>query len=57
MVEKSSACILKVLFTDSVGEFISAQFRRYLCSEGIQHEFTIPKTPQQNGVAERLNIT
>ena len=57
MAEKSSGCILNTLRTDNGGEFISAQFGRYLCSEGIQHELTIPKTPQQNGVAERLNRT
>ena len=26
-------------------------------SEGVRHELTVPKTPQQNGVAERLNRT
>ena len=26
-------------------------------SEGIRNEFTIPKTPEQNGVAERMNRT
>ena len=39
------------------GEFLSAQFGRYLHSEGMQHEVTVPRTPQQNGVAERLNRT
>ena len=29
----------------------------YLTKEGIKHELTIPHTPQQNGVAERLNRT
>ena len=57
MAEKSSGCILITLRTDNGGEFISTQFGRYLCSEGIQHELTIPKTPQQNGVAKRLNKT
>ncbi len=57
MAEKSSGCVLKTLRTDNGGEFISAQFGRYLCSEGIRHELTIPRTPQQNGVAERLNRT
>ena len=51
MAEKSSSCALKTLRTDNGGEFLSAQFGRYLCSEGIQHELTIPKTPQQIGVA------
>lgn len=26
-------------------------------SNGIQHERSVPKTPQHNGVAERVNIT
>ena len=25
--------------------------------EGVRHQFTVPKTPQQNGVAERMNRT
>ena len=29
----------------------------YLKKEGVRHEFTVPKTPQQNGVAERMNRT
>ncbi len=49
MAEKSSGCVLKTLRTDNGGEFISAQFGTYLCSEGIRHELTIPRTPQQNG--------
>ena len=31
------------------------QFEKYLKDEGIRHELTVPKTPQQNGVAEHLN--
>ena len=57
MVEKSSGCVLKSLRTDNGGEYISTQFGRYLCSKGIQHELTIPKTPQQSEVTERLNRT
>ncbi len=30
---------------------------RQMRDEEIRHERTIPKTPQQNGVAERLNRT
>ena len=25
--------------------------------EGVRHELTVPKTPEQNGVAERMNRT
>ena len=29
----------------------------YLKKEGMCHDFTVPKTPQQNGVAEQMNRT
>ncbi len=50
---------LKVLRTDNGGEFTSTEFESYLQlrSEGIRHEKTVPKTPEQNGVAERQNRT
>jgi len=31
------------------------QFEKYLKAESIRHELMVPKTPQQNGVVERLN--
>ena len=48
---------LKVLRSDNGGEYLSSEFRDYLSREGIRYELTIPKTPQQNGVAERMNRT
>ena len=48
---------MKVLRTDNGGEYVSTEFERLLEIEGIRHERTIPKTPQQNGVAERHNRT
>ena len=48
---------LKTLCTDNGGEYTSAEFTMYLKKEGVHHEFTVPKTPQQNGVAERTNRT
>ena len=56
-VEQSSGRKLKRLRSDNGGEYTSTVFKNYLESEGNQHEKTIPKTPQQNGVAERLNRT
>lgn len=56
-VDKSSGRKLETLRTDNGGEFTSAQFEGYLKSEGVRHERTVPKTPQQNGVAERMNRT
>ena len=55
--EKSTGRKLKVLRTDNGGEYTSAQFKTYLKREGVRHEVTVPKTPQQNGVAERMNRT
>ena len=54
MVERTSGRQLKVLRSDNGGEYTSVEFEEYL-KLGVQHELTVPKTPQQNGVAERLN--
>ena len=48
---------LKVLRTDGGGEYFSGNFIRYLKDLGIVHESTNPDTPQENGVAERVNRT
>lgn len=57
MVEKSTGKKLKVLRTDNDGEYVSKDFEGFLTNEGIKHEHTIPITPEQNGVAERINRT
>ena len=57
VAEKSSGHKLKTLRTDNGGEFTSNEFENYLKSEGVKHELSVPKTPEQNGVAERLNRT
>ena len=48
---------LKILHTDNGGEYTSREFCNYLKTEGIRHELTISKHPEQNGVSERLNRT
>lgn len=55
ITEKSLGQKVKILRTDNGGEYKSKEFERFLKSEGIRHETTIPKTPEQNGVAERMN--
>ena len=57
LVEKATNKKIKTLRTDNGGEYTSTQLEAYLKAEGIRHELTVPKTPQQNGVAERLNRT
>ena len=54
-VERSSGKKLKTIRSDNGGEYTSKKFEAYLKSVGIRHECTIPKTPEQNGIAERLN--
>ena len=57
LVERTTRKKVKTLRTDNGGEYTSNEFESYLKNEGIRHELTIPKTPEQNGVAERLNRT
>ena len=37
--------------------YASTEFESYLKKEGIEHQYTIPKTPEENGVSERMNRT
>ena len=42
---------------DQGGEYTSGAFRRYYTENGIQQQFTVTDTHQQNGVAKRRNRT
>ena len=57
MIEKATGRQIKALRTDNGGEYRSSQFENFLKDNGIKHELTIPKTPEQNGCAERMNRT
>ena len=37
------------------GERLFNEFKQYLMECGIKHELTVLYTPQQNGIAERMN--
>jgi len=43
--------------SDRGGEFMSKDFDTFLASEGIIRETSAPDTPQQNGLAERMQQT
>ena len=43
--------------SDNGGEYCSKEFDRYYLVNGICREKTIPGTPQENGVSERMNRT
>ena len=48
---------LKILRSDNGGEYRSKEFTKFCADKGIIQQFTCPYTPEQNGVAERLNRT
>ena len=56
-VERQTSCRLKTLWTDGGGEYFLSEFTSYLKSISITHELMNPRTPQENGVAERVNRT
>lgn len=57
MVENIHNTKVKTLRSDNGGEYTSKEFNMYLANHGIKHQLTIPGTPEQNGVAERMNQT
>ena len=55
VVEKVTGKSVKILRSDNGGVYKSKQFKEFTSECRIRHEFTVPRTPEQNGVAERLN--
>jgi len=56
-VEKSTGKFVKYLRTDNGGEYTSREFASFCEKEGVTRHFTTPRSPEQNGVAERMNRT
>ena len=57
LVENQSEKKIKVLRTNNGGEFCGNEFEDFCKKCGIARQKTTPYTPQQNGVAERMNRT
>jgi transposase InsO family protein len=57
LVENQTEKRIKVLRTDNGGEFCGNEFEELCKKCGIERKKTTPYTPQQNGVAERMNKT
>jgi Integrase core domain/GAG-pre-integrase domain len=57
LVERQTGRKIRVLRSDNGGEYMSTEFTKHLEQGGIKHELSVPYTPEQNGVAERLNRT
>lgn len=43
------------LYCDNGREYLSNEFKSFCTERGIQYHLTVPYTPQQNSVAERMN--
>lgn len=57
LVENQMSKKVKVLRTDNGLEFCNIKFNEYCAKNGIERHRTCTYTPQQNGVAERMNRT
>jgi transposase InsO family protein len=57
MVENEMDSKIKCLISNNGGEFTSKEFMDYCNNHGIKRQFSIARTPQQNGVVERKNTT
>jgi len=57
LIENQTGTKLKGLRTDNALEFVSEQFNEFCRLKGIKRHRTIPRTPQQNGLVERMNKT
>ena len=57
LVEKETGLEIKAMRSDRGGEFTSTEFQKYCEDHGIRRPLTVPRSPQQNGVAERKNRT
>ena len=57
MIETQTGRRIKKLRSDNGGEYTSDPFFEVCQNAGIVRHFTVPGTPQQNGVAERMNRT
>ena len=56
-VELETEKKIKCMRTDNGGEYTSNEFNNFCQQEGIKRQLTVAYTPQQNGVAERMNRT
>nr|GEY87930.1 hypothetical protein [Tanacetum cinerariifolium] len=56
-IENQLSLKVKVIRSDNRTEFKNSDLNQFCGIKGIKREFSVPRTPQQNGVAERKNKT
>ncbi|WVZ89633.1 hypothetical protein U9M48_036012 [Paspalum notatum var. saurae] len=48
---------MRAIHSDNGGEFRNSRFENFCCDQDLDHQFSSPYTPPQNGVVERKNRT
>nr|GEZ10494.1 retrovirus-related Pol polyprotein from transposon TNT 1-94 [Tanacetum cinerariifolium] len=56
-LENQLSLRVKVIRSDNGTEFKNSDLNQFCDIKGIKREFSVPRTPQQNGIAERKNRT
>nr|GFA95494.1 hypothetical protein [Tanacetum cinerariifolium] len=56
-IENLLSLKVKIIRCDNGTEFKNADLNQFCGLKGIKREFSVPRTPQQNGIAERKNRT
>lgn len=56
-VENETEKKINILRSDNGKEYCNKDFSDFLAASGIKHQTSTPYTPEQNGVAERMNLT
>ena len=56
-IQNQKEVVIKYICTDNGTEFKNSPIKEYCDKLGIDHNFSAPRTPKQNGVVERKNRT
>ena len=56
-VQKEKDAEISKVYSDHGKKFENSKFKSFYEDHGITHQFSAPRTPQQNGVVERKNRT
>nr|GFB38979.1 hypothetical protein [Tanacetum cinerariifolium] len=57
LIQRGLQAQVRVVRTDKGTEFMNQPLYAYFAAEGIQHQTSVARTPEQNGVVERQNRT
>jgi len=55
VIQNEKGCRISTIKSNHGGEFQNERFDKFCEKQGIKHNFSVPRTPQQNGVVERKN--